>query len=139
MAMTDVFVIMNIVHTFSDVVTMPVISFIFLAAFILGLVMQLFSERFNFYGLLSIAGMVLFFSGHLLTGEDNLWALALFVLGSLLVIVEFFVIGTFLGVIGIILLLMSVVLVSGNMIVFSVFLLIMFVIAGFMVCGLINS
>ncbi len=139
MAMTDAFLIMNIVHTFRDVITMPVIAFILLAVFILGLIMQLFSERFNFYGLLSIAAMVLFFSGHLLTGENNLWSLALFVLGSFLIIVEFFVIGTFLGLIGIILLLLSVVLVSGDMLLYSIFLLIIIIIASFMVVGLIKS
>ncbi|CAM4141597.1 NfeD family protein [Lacicoccus alkaliphilus] len=139
MAINDTFLIGNIVHTFRDVITMPVIAFILLAVFIIGLVMQLFSERFNFYGLFSITAMVLFFSGHLLAGEDNLWALGLFVIGSFLIILEFFVIGTFLGLLGVILLLLSVVLVSGDMILYSIFLLIIIIIASFMAVGLIKS
>src|SRR5699024_3648633 len=126
-------------NTFRDVITMPVIAFILLAAVIIGLVMQLFSEQFNFYGLLSIAAIVLFFSGHLLIEGSNLLALSLFVLGAFLIIIEFFVIGTFLGVLGVILLLLSIVLVSGNMILYSIFLLIILIIASFMVVGLINS
>lgn len=139
MAVNGTFLMGNIVHTFRDVITMPVIAFILLAIFIIGLVMQLFSERFNFYGLLSITAMVLFFSGHLLTGEDNLWALGLFVVGAFLIILEFFVIGTFLGILGVILLLLSVVLVSGDMILYSIFLLIIIIIASFMAVGLIKS
>lgn len=139
MAVNGTFLMGNIVHTFRDVITVPVIAFILLAIFIIGLVMQLFSERFNFYGLLSITAMVLFFSGHLLTGEDNLWALGLFVVGAFLIILEFFVIGTFLGILGVILLLLSVVLVSGDMILYSIFLLIIIIIASFMAVGLIKS
>ncbi len=139
MAIIDTFLMGNIVNTFRDVITMPVIAFILLAAFIIGLVMQLFSEQFNFYGLLSIAAIVLFFSGHLLIEGSNLLALSLFVLGAFLIIIEFFVIGTFLGVLGVILLLLSIVLVSGNMILYSIFLLIILIIASFMVVGLIKS
>lgn len=139
MAIIDTFLMGNIINTFRDVITMPVIAFILLAAFIIGLVMQLFSEQFNFYGLLSIAAIVLFFSGHLLIEGSNLLALSLFVLGAFLIIIEFFVIGTFLGVLGVILLLLSIVLVSGNMILYSIFLLIILIIASFMVVGLIKS
>lgn len=139
MAFMDTFLIGNIVNTFRDVTTMPVIAFILLAIFILGLVMQLFSEQFNFYGLLSIAAVLLFFSGHLLMEGNNLWALSLFVIGAFLIILEFFVIGTFLGILGVILLLLSIVLVSGNMIMYSIFLLIIVIIASFMVVGLIKS
>ncbi|WP_462420691.1 NfeD family protein [Salinicoccus sp. Marseille-QA3877] len=139
MAIIDTFLIGNIVNTFRDAITMPVIAFILLAVFIIGLVMQLFSEQFNFYGLLSIAAIVLFFSGHLLIEGSNLIALSLFVLGAFLIIIEFFVIGTFLGILGVILLLLSIVLVSGNMIMYSIFLLIIIIIASFMVVGLIKS
>lgn len=139
MAFMDTFLIGNIVNTFRDVTTMPVIAFILLAIFILGLIMQLFSEQFNFYGLLSIAAIVLFFSGHLLMEGNNLWALSLFVVGAFLIILEFFVIGTFLGILGVILLLLSIVLVSGNMIMYSIFLLVIIIIASFMVVGLIKS
>lgn len=139
MAIIDTFLIGNIVNTFRDAITMPVIAFILLAVFIIGLVMQLFSEQFNFYGLLSIAAIVLFFSGHLLIEGSNLIALSLFVLGAFLIIIEFFVIGTFLGILGVILLLLSIVLVSGNMIMYSIFLLVIIIIASFMVVGLIKS
>lgn len=139
MAIIDTFLIGNIVNTFRDAITMPVIAFILLAVFIIGLVMQLFSEQFNFYGLLSIASIVLFFSGHLLIEGSNLLALSLFILGAFLIIIEFFVIGTFLGILGVILLLLSIVLVSGNMIMYSIFLLIIIIIASFMVVGLIKS
>lgn len=139
MAIIDTFLIGNIVNTFRDAITMPVIAFILLAVFIIGLVLQLFSEQFNFYGLLSIAAIVLFFSGHLLIEGSNLIALSLFVLGAFLIIIEFFVIGTFLGILGVILLLLSIVLVSGNMIMYSIFLLIIIIIASFMVVGLIKS
>lgn len=139
MAIIDTFLIGNIVNTFRDAITMPVIAFILLAVFIFGLVMQLFSEQFNFYGLLSIAAIVLFFSGHLLIEGSNLLALSLFVLGAFLIIIEFFVIGTFLGILGVILLFLSIVLVSGNMIMYSIFLLIIIIIASFLVVGLIKS
>lgn len=126
MALTDAFLIGNFIITFRDVVTLPVISFVLLAIFFLGIVMQLLSERLNLYGILSILSLLVFFSGHLMndTGGNPLLSLALFVFGAFLIVVEFFVIGTFLGIVGSIFLLISILSVTGSLLMYSLFLLI---------------
>ncbi|MCG1008916.1 serine protease [Salinicoccus sp. ID82-1] len=123
MAVTETFLTGSILITFRDVVTMPLVAFILLSIFFLGLIYQVFSENINVVGVLSIASIIIFYSGHLLIGDYNGIALVLFVFGIALIIMEFFVIGAILGIIGSILLLFSILLVSDSMAVYSLFLL----------------
>ncbi|MHC0552520.1 NfeD family protein [Salinicoccus sp. CNSTN-B1] len=122
MAILDSFLLGSFITTFRDVVTMPLIAFILLSTFFLGLIYQLFSENFNFLGLLSFLSIIVFYAGHLLVGDYSGLSLSLFIVGMMFMIIEFFVIGAILGILGGLMLLFSILLVSDDMLLFSIFL-----------------
>lgn len=121
------YMITGFIKFYIDGVTLPVVAFLLLAIFFLGIVYQLFSERVNVIGILSVLSIFIFFSGHLLTGGNNMLTILLILLSGFLILVEFFVIGTILGIIGVLLFGASILSVSGNMILYSIFLAIIFI------------
>ncbi|WP_271400017.1 NfeD family protein [Salinicoccus roseus] len=129
MALTQAFVIGNILTAFRDVVTMPLIAFILLAIFFLGLIYQLFSERVSIIGMLSILSIIVYYAGHLLIGEYNGIVLALFIIGILFIVVGLFMTGSFLALIGSIIIIVSMVLVSGSALLFSFYILVIIFLA----------
>lgn len=116
------YIIKDSIQFYIDVVTSPVAAFLLLSIFFLGVVYQLFSERVNIIGILAVLSIFIFFSGHLLTGGGNMLTLILILLSGFLILIEFFVIGTLLGLIGIIVFGVSILTVSGNAVLYSVFL-----------------
>lgn len=116
------YMIKDSIQFYIDVVTSPVVAFLLLSIFFLGLVYQLFSQRVNIIGILAVLSIFIFFSGHLLTGGGNMLTLILILLSGFLILIEFFVIGTLLGLIGIIVFVASILTVSGNAVLYSIFL-----------------
>lgn len=129
MALTEMLIISSIVTTFRDVVTSPVIAFILLALFFIGIVIQIFSTNINIFGVMAFVSIIIFYAGHLLTDGHNIIGLILFAIGALFIILEFFILGTFLGALGAIMILISILLVSGNVLLYSIFLLLVLIIA----------
>ena len=127
MAFSDTFILGSLLISFRDVVTMPLVAFILLALFFLGLIYQLFSERVSIIGILSVVAILVFYSAHLLVGGNNGIALILLIIGIVFIIMGFFIIGAFLGLFGGIMLLISIIIVSGNALLFSLFLLVIFI------------
>ncbi|MFJ7828846.1 NfeD family protein [Peribacillus sp. NPDC046944] len=66
----------------------------------IGIVVELFSPGFGIPGFIGITGLVLFFYGHLVAGITGYESLALFILGVILVLLEFFLPGGIIGVLG---------------------------------------
>src|SRR5699024_8784352 len=91
------YMISNSIQFYIDIVTSPVVAFLLLSIFFLGVVYQLFSERVNITGILAVLSIFIFFSGHLLTGDGNILALILVLISGSLMLIEFFVIGMILG------------------------------------------
>lgn len=116
------YMIKDSIQFYIDVVTSPVVAFLLLSIFFLGLVYQLFSQRVNIIGILAVLSIFIFFSGHLLTGGGNMLTLILILLSGFLILIEFFVIGTLLGLIGILVFGVSILTVSGNAVLYSIFL-----------------
>ena len=116
------YMIKDSIQFYIDVVTLPVVAFLLLSIFFLGVVYQLFSQRVNIIGILAVLSIFIFFSGHLLTGGGNMLTLILILLSGFLILIEFFVIGTLLGLIGILVFGVSILTVSGNAILYSIFL-----------------
>ncbi|CAM4176798.1 NfeD family protein [Jeotgalicoccus halotolerans] len=116
------YIIKDSIQFYIDVVTSPVVAFLLLSIFFLGVVYQLFSQRVNIIGILAVLSIFIFFSGHLLTGGGNMLTLILILLSGFLILIEFFVIGTLLGLIGIIVFGVSILTVSGNAVLYSIFL-----------------
>lgn len=116
------YMIKDSIQFYIDVVTSPVVAFLLLSIFFLGVVYQLFSQRVNIIGILAVLSIFIFFSGHLLTGGGNMLTLILILLSGFLILIEFFVIGTLLGLIGILVFGVSILTVSGNAVLYSIFL-----------------
>ncbi|HJE19418.1 MAG TPA: serine protease [Aliicoccus persicus] len=123
------FMTIHFIDSFSGIITNPVISFILLLVFFVGLLLQVFSSRINVYGILSIIAILLFYSGHFIVSDNSMISLILFILAAVLIVIEIFVIGTLLGLIGLLLLIISIVTVSNNVTLYSIFLLIIFIIS----------
>lgn len=121
------YMINNSIQFYIDVVTSPVVAFLLLSIFFLGVVYQLFSEKINIIGVLSVLSIFIFFSGHLLTGDGNMLTLILILLSGFLILIEFFVIGTLLGIIGVLIFGASILTVSGNVFLYSIFLAVIFI------------
>ncbi|AGK54970.1 membrane bound hydrolase [Bacillus sp. 1NLA3E] len=96
--------------------THPVVITILLAIASLGFVMELFSPGFGFPGLVGLTALVLFFYGHLVAGLAGFETILLFVLGIGLIILELFVPGGIIGVLGTLSIITSLLLASDNMI-----------------------
>ncbi|CAD2078272.1 NfeD family protein [Jeotgalicoccus meleagridis] len=123
------FTINELFNNFVNMITSPIMAFLLLAMFFLGTIYQLFSNRINIVGVLAFLSIILFFLGHLLSGNGSLTTLVLILISGLLILLEFFVIGMILGVIGLGLFVLSILIVSGNIGLYSIFLAVIFILA----------
>lgn len=108
--------LINIINFISS----PVVSTILLLTFFLGLTYQLFSHKINFVGVLSIFSIFTFYLGHILVNESSVFALLLLLVASALIVLEFFIFGLVLGVIGTILLFISIIFITNDPMLYSV-------------------
>lgn len=82
-------------------VTSPLVIPILLSVASLGLIVELYSPGFGVAGTMGLIALVLFFYGHIIAGLAGMEAIVLLVLGIILIILEFFVTGGILGLIGV--------------------------------------
>lgn len=96
-------------------VTSPVVVPILLSIASLGLIIELFSPGFGVPGITGLASLALFFFGHLVAGFAGYESIILFVIGFALVVVELFMPGGIIGIIGAVLIVLSLLLAGANM------------------------
>ncbi|MFD1736601.1 nodulation protein NfeD [Bacillus salitolerans] len=89
-------------------ITHPVVVPILLSLGSLGLVLELYSPGFGIPGLVGLSSLVLFFYGHLVAGLAGMEAVLLFIVGLILLVIELFVPGGILGIIGLAAILVSI-------------------------------
>lgn len=82
--------------------TNPVVVPILLSLASLGLVVELYTPGFGIAGITGLIALLLFFYGHFVAGLAGLEAIILLIVGIILVILEFFVPGGILGILGVI-------------------------------------
>ncbi len=82
-------------------VTNPIVIPILLSVASLGLIVELYSPGFGIPGTMGLIALLLFFYGHIIAGLAGMEAIVLLILGILLIILEFFVSGGILGLIGV--------------------------------------
>lgn len=80
--------------------TNPAVVTILLSIASLGLILELYSPGFGVPGFMGLTALVLFFYGHLVAGLAGYESIVLFVVGIVLIILEFFVPGGIMGVLG---------------------------------------
>ncbi|MFT8320507.1 MAG: nodulation protein NfeD [Bacillus sp. (in: firmicutes)] len=80
----------------------------------LGLIIELFTPGFSLPGLVGISSFLLFFYGHLVSGFAGYETILLFVIGIILILLEFFLPGGIAGILGGIAIVTSLFLASGN-------------------------
>lgn len=81
--------------------TNPVVIPILLSIASLGLIVELYSPGFGVAGTMGLIALVLFFYGHIIAGLAGMEAIVLLLLGIILIIVEFFVTGGIIGLLGV--------------------------------------
>ena len=80
----------------------------------LGFCQQLFSRKFNFYGIVTILSLAVYIALHSYKTEMNIFVLFLFIGAITLIVLEMFVPGGILGVVGILTLLGAIVFVNND-------------------------
>lgn len=105
-------------------ITHPIVIPILLSIGSLGLILELYSPGFGIPGFMGLTALLLFFYGHLVAGLAGYETLILFVLGIGLVLLEFFLPGGIVGVIGFISILASLFLAADNVVYMGISILI---------------
>src|SRR5690625_1772318 len=81
-------------------VTSPIVIPILLSIASIGLIVELYTPGFGVPGSMGLIALLLFFYGHIIAGLAGLEAITLFIIGVILLILELFVPGGILGIIG---------------------------------------
>src|SRR5699024_1598074 len=79
----------------------PVVIPILLSVSSLGLVVELYSSGFGVSVIIGLIALVLFFYGHFIAGLAGIEAIILLIIGIILIIIEFFVAGGIIGLLGV--------------------------------------
>ena len=97
----------TLAENIARIVTHPIVVPVLLSIATLGLVMELYSPGFGIPGTMSLAAFGLFFFGHLIAGFAGYETLLMFVIGLILLILEIFVPGGIVGILGGVLMIIS--------------------------------
>ncbi|MCA1318891.1 nodulation protein NfeD [Bacillus tianshenii] len=112
--------VVNVEVSFAESVarflTNPIVVSILLSVGSLGLVLELYSPGFGIPGLMGISALLLFFYGHLVAGLAGMETMILFILGVIFIVLEIFVPGGILGVLGLGAVITSFFLATGNIV-----------------------
>lgn len=92
------------------IITNPIVVPVLLSIATMGLVLELYSPGFGAPGIMSLSAFGLFFYGHLIAGFAGYESLIIFVIGFILLLVEFFVPGGIVGFIGLALIIVGLIL-----------------------------
>lgn len=100
----------------ANFIVSPVIALILTCVIFLGLLYQLYSKRINIIGIIATLAMLIFFLGFLIKGDVNLITVILFSIGVLFVIIELFIVGAVIGIIGLTLIIFSIITLGDNLV-----------------------
>ncbi|EKN64679.1 putative membrane bound hydrolase [Neobacillus bataviensis LMG 21833] len=97
-----------------EFLTDPIVVTVLLTIAGVGIVMELFSSKIGIAGFIGVFALILFFYGHFQAGLAGFGTLTLFVLGILLIFLEFFLPGAVAGTLGVAALILSLFLAGEN-------------------------
>lgn len=116
-------------------ITNPIIVPILLSIASLGLVLELYSPGFGVPGIMGLSSLGLFFFGHMVAGFAGYETLLIFIAGLALVIAEFFVPGGIVGILGGVLIILSLLFAGANVsqMIWAIFIALMVAIIGMVI------
>ncbi|MGW7828352.1 NfeD family protein [Staphylococcus xylosus] len=94
----------------------PVVALILTCIIFLGFLYQLYSNKINIIGIVATLTLLIFFLGFYLKGDVNLYSVILFGIGVIFVIIELFVVGAVIGIIGMALIVFSIITLGDNLV-----------------------
>ncbi|MGW7985890.1 NfeD family protein [Staphylococcus shinii] len=94
----------------------PVVALILTCIIFLGFLYQLYSNRINIIGIVATLTLLIFFLGFYIKGDVNLYSVILFGIGVIFVIIELFVVGAVIGIIGMALIVFSIITLGDNLV-----------------------
>ncbi|HHW36889.1 MAG TPA: nodulation protein NfeD [Bacillales bacterium] len=110
--------IMQMEESFADklarFITHPVVVPILLSIGSLGLVIELYSPGFGIPGIMGLTSLLLFFYGHMIAGLAGMESIILVVIGIALIVLEFFVPGGVVGLLGVLSIIASLLFAAEN-------------------------
>jgi membrane-bound serine protease (ClpP class) len=118
----------SLAEKFARFITNPIVVPILLSIGSLGLVLELYSPGFGIPGLMGASALLLFFYGHLVAGLAGLEAILLLIIGVILILLELFVPGGIMGLIGIVAIIISLFLSTDNIVNMSISIVIAFIV-----------
>ncbi|MEH7108631.1 MULTISPECIES: NfeD family protein [Bacillaceae] len=98
----------------TELLTNPLVITLLLSVAGISMVLQLFSPKFGITGIIGILALVLFFYGHYQAGLTGYGTFLLFIMGMVLIFLEFFLPGAVAGTLGVIALILSLFLAGDN-------------------------
>src|SRR5699024_6737966 len=104
------------VDSISDFIVSPIGALILTCIIFLGFLYQLYSNRINIVGIISTLALFIFFLGFFIKGDVNYYSVGLFGIGVILLIIELFVVGAIIGIIGIALIVFSIITLGDNLV-----------------------
>ncbi|MEC1179916.1 nodulation protein NfeD [Metasolibacillus meyeri] len=104
----------TVAEQITRIVTNPIVIPILLSIASLGLVIELYSPGFGVSGIMGLSALGLFFFGHLIAGFAGYESILLLLIGIILIIAEFFVPGGIVGIIGGVLIVLSLLLAGAD-------------------------
>ncbi|WP_411848246.1 NfeD family protein [Staphylococcus pseudoxylosus] len=94
----------------------PVVALILTCIIFLGFLYQLYSNKINIIGIVATITLLIFFLGFYIKGDVNLYSVILFGIGVIFVIIELFVVGAVIGIIGMALIVFSIITLGDNLV-----------------------
>lgn len=95
-------------------ITNPIVVPILLSIGSLGLVIELYSPGFGVPGIMGLSSLLLFFYGHMIAGLAGMESIILVIIGIILIVLEFFVPGGIMGLLGVLSIITSLLLAAEN-------------------------
>ena len=114
----------SLAESIARFITNPIVVPILLSIGSLGLVMELYTPGFGIPGFMGLSALLLFFYGHFIAGLAGFEAIVLLTVGIVAIILELFLPGGILGIIGIAAVITSLLLSTDNMLNMSLSILI---------------
>ncbi|MEB6290009.1 serine protease [Staphylococcus xylosus] len=106
----------NWVDDMANFIVNPVVALILTCIIFLGFLYQLYSNKINIIGIVATLTLLIFFLGFYLKGDVNLYSVILFGIGVIFVIIELFVVGAVIGIIGMALIVFSIITLGDNLV-----------------------